>query len=445
MHVLRTALVGLSGALALLVSPTAATEELDAVAKRSWKRTVELPPQERALIDSRSETPRDPEIPYLPAEQYPFEPPFTAEELGYRMMNFAHNGRRPHTLADAFGSMTKSGYLTQGITVVRMAAIADNGDVPGQLQTAPGDEFLRYALYYTYPPGKQHQQLLWVYRRTDGEQSTKIDNFWYLPEMRRVRRMPQFRRDQPLRGTVQTIDDIMGRDAWEFSWRVIGTDVLYETVRFPSTRPELTLARGDGSFFGVATSELRPMGDEYPFYTPDGGVEALVLVGEPRSDWLPNYSDAKLIYWIDKQYFYPLRMEKYDAEGRLKIVQVTLAVQGNPELGPEGYRSLVTVYWDARLDLLSYSLHDAYRSVEWSDDEKAVMFSPEFMRRCWLKYAQPTHSLVDSVKEFYLRPSLERGKFPEERSIQLAPDVERRIAAQNAAGQLVFAAPDGGP
>jgi hypothetical protein len=443
MLVRRTALACLSVALALPVSPAAIGEELDAVAPRSWRRTPELAPQERALIDPRSETPRDPEVPYLPAEAYPFEPPFTAEELAYRLMNFAHNGRRPHTLADAFGSMTKSGYLTQGVTVVRMAAIADQGDVPGQLQTAPGDEFLRYGLYYTYPPGNQHQQLLWVYRRTDREQRTRMDNFWYVPEMRRVRRMPQFRRDVPLQGTVQTIDDLMGRDAWEFSWRVIGSDVLYQTVRFPSTRPKLTLARGDGSFYDVSTSQLRPMGDEYPFYTTDGGVETLVLVGEPRSDWLPGYSDAKLVYWIDKHYFYPLRLEKYDAEGQLKTVQVTLAAPGDRKLGPEGYRSLLTVYWDARLDLLTYSLHDAYRSVEWSEDEKAVMFSPEFMRRCWLKYAQPTHALVSSLEEFYLRPTLEREKFPEERNIQLAPDVERRIAAQNAAGQLVFATPDG--
>jgi hypothetical protein len=271
-----------------------------------------------------------------------------------------------------------------------------------------------------------------------------MDNFWYLPEMRRVRRMPQFRRDQPLRGTVQTIDDLMGRDAWEFSWRVIGTDVLYETVRFPSTRPKLTLARGDGSFYEVSTSELRLMGDDYPFYRTDGGVETLVLISEPRSDWLPNYSDAKIIYWIDKHYFYPLRVEKYDAEGNLKNVYVTLAAPGDPELSPEGYRSLLTVYWDSRLDLLTYSLHDAYRTVEWSEAEKAVMFSPEFMRRCWLKYAQPTHALVSSVEEYYLRPSLDRGKFPDERTIHLAPDVEQRIAAQNAAGRLVFATPDDG-
>jgi len=445
MLVRRIALACLSAALALPVSSTAAAEELDAVDPRSWRRTAELAPQDRVLIDPRSETPRHPEISYLPAEKYPFEPPFTAEELGYRLMGFIHNGRRSHTLADAFGSMTKNGYLTQGVTVARLASMADQGDVAGQLQAAPGDEYLRYALYYTYPPGKEHQQLLWVYRRTDRNQSTRMDNFWYLPEMRRVRRMPQFRRDQPLQGTVQTIDDLMGRDAWEFSWRVIGSDVLRETVRFPSTRPKLTLAHGDGSFFEVSTSELQLMGDDYPFYTPDGGVETLVLVGEPRSEWLPSYADAKIIYWIDKHYFYPLRVEKYDAEGNLKNVYVTLAAPGDPELSPEGYRSLLTVYWDARLDLLSYSLHDAYRSVEWSEDEKAVMFSAEFMRRCWLKYAQPTHALVDSVEEYYLRPALDRGRFPEERSIQLAPDVERRIAAQNAAGQLVFAAPDAAP
>jgi hypothetical protein len=442
MLVRRTALVGLSGILALLVSFTAVAQGPDGGARKTWKRVEELSPEERARIDSRSETPRDPEAPYLPAERYPFTEPFTAEELAYRMMNFAHNGRRPHTLADAFGSITKDGYLTQGVTVVRMAAFADGGSVPGQLQAAPGSELLRFALYYTYPPRNQHQQLLWVYRRTDRERRTRMDNFWYVPEMRRVRRMPQFRRDVPLRGAVQTIDDIMGRDAWEFSWRVIGTDVLYETARFPSTRPTLTLARGDGSFYEVATSELRIMGDDYPFYRPDGGVESLVLVAEPRQDWLPHYSDAKIVYWIDKHYSYPLRIEKYDAEGRLKTVQVGMAAPGDPELGPEGYRSFLAVYWDSRLDMTSYSLHDAYRVVEWSEAEKEVMFSPEFMRRCWLKYGQPTHALVDSIKEFYLRPSLDREKFPEERSIQLAPDIERRIAAQEAARRLVFATPE---
>ena len=116
-----------------------------------------------------------------------------------------------------------------------------------------------------------------------------------------------------------------------------------------------------------------------------------------------------------------------------------MAKQENPALGPLGYANFISVYWDPNLDLITYSLHDAHRIVEWTDDEKAVMFSPDFMRRRWLKYRQRTQTLVDSPEEFYLRPSLEPGKLPEERHIHLAPDVEERIRAQDAAGHLVFA------
>jgi hypothetical protein len=180
------------------------------------------------------------------------------------------------------------------------------------------------------------------------------------------------------------------------------------------------------------------MGDDYPFYTDDGGVECLVLVAEARKDWLPNYATPKIIYWIDRHYSFPLRIELYDNEGELKKVQVRMAKQGNPAQGPEGYFSLLSVFWDTDLDLLGYSLHDAYRAVEWTDEEASVMFSPEFMRRCWLKYAPQTHALAGSLKEYYLRPSVDREKFPDERPISLDAGVEARIVAQEKAGHLVF-------
>src|SRR5438552_6111046 len=50
---------------------------------KTWKTLDELSPEERAAVDVRLETPRDPQLPYLPAEPYPFSPPYTAEELGY--------------------------------------------------------------------------------------------------------------------------------------------------------------------------------------------------------------------------------------------------------------------------------------------------------------------------------------------------------------------------
>jgi hypothetical protein len=435
----RIGLIVLCAAFLLSPSPTIAGD-----VDRTWKRCDEFSPQERALIDLRSETPRDEQVDYLPAEKYPFKPPFTAEELAYRVMNFPHNGRYPHSIADAWGTISKDGLFTHGITVTQATVPAGKEGVTGQLNAAPGEEFMRFVAYYTYPPKDRDLQALWVHRRTDRTQRMKIDNFMYVPYMRRVRRMPQFQRDAPLRGMVQSFDDIVGSAAWEFSWRFIGSDVLYETARFPQTRSELTLARADGSFYDVSTSDIRMMGDEYPFYTDDGGVECLVLVGETRKDWLPNYSTPKVIYWIDRHYSFPLRVESYDTNGELKKVQVRLAKQGNPALGPEGYFSLLTLYWDVDLDLLTYSLHDAYRAVEWTDEEASVMFSPEFMRRCWLKYAPQTHAHVGSLKEFYLRPSLDLEKFPEERRIHLKPDLEERIAAQEEAGHLVFSTSERG-
>src|SRR5439155_20264270 len=52
-------------------------------ATKTWKTLDELSPAERAGLDLRTETPRDPQIPYLPAEPYPFSPPYTEEALGY--------------------------------------------------------------------------------------------------------------------------------------------------------------------------------------------------------------------------------------------------------------------------------------------------------------------------------------------------------------------------
>ena len=424
--------------LVFLASATQADEPL-APAGKTWKRVSEFSPEERARIDWRSETPRDAEIPYVPAERFPFEAPYSAEEMGFRVMNFSHNARWSHTIADSMGAITKSGYLSQSVSVLRMSIISEELGVPGQLATAPGKGFARMAYYYTHPPKNNDMQGVWVYRRTDKNNPTRIDSFLYTPSLRRVRRLPQPRRDTPSPGHVRSIDDILGRDAWEFSWRIIGSDVLYETVRFPVTRPTLTFSRSDGAFYDVPTADLQLMGDSYPFYSDDGGVECYVLVAEPRKDWLPNYAVAKLVYWVDKHYFYPLRLEQYAAEEKPLTVQVRMAKQENPALGPFGYSNLLSVYWDPALDLITYSLHDAHRLVEWTDGEKAVMFSPDFMRRRWLKYRQPSHALVDAAEEFYLRPSLEPGKFPEERAIRLPSDLEERIRAQDAAGHLVFA------
>jgi hypothetical protein len=60
------------------------------------------------------------------------------------------------------------------------------------------------------------------------------------------------------------------------------------------------------------------------------------------------------------------------------------------------------------------------------------------MRREW--FMEPPKNLMGlgSPEEFYLRPRLDAGKFPQERKIEIAPELAARIEAQEKAGRLVF-------
>jgi hypothetical protein len=180
------------------------------------------------------------------------------------------------------------------------------------------------------------------------------------------------------------------------------------------------------------------MGDAYPFYTADGGVECYVVEAVTKADWLPNYPASKMIYWLDRHYFYPLRIEQYNHEGRLEIIEVRVAKLENPALQGRGYAALITHYYDLALDLMSYSIHDAHLVKEWSAEDREVMFGPDFMRRGWLMHPLKTQALVEAPAEFFLRPLLDPDKFPQARKVEPAAEVAARIHAQEAAGHLVF-------
>ena len=49
-----------------------AAEETHNSRNHTWKTVADLSPQERQKLDLAADTPRHPEVPYLPAEPYPF-------------------------------------------------------------------------------------------------------------------------------------------------------------------------------------------------------------------------------------------------------------------------------------------------------------------------------------------------------------------------------------
>ncbi len=376
----------------------------------------------------------------MPAEAYPFTAPYTAEEMGYRLMEFSQRPRWSCMFANLWGSITPQGVFMNPGKAIGLMNYADPQGVEAEFVRKPGEELYRYLSQNTSPPDAEGSQRMTIRYRTDKEFPKKEESFMYTPSIRRVRHQAPNRRQDKFPNQAQTADDSTGRDAWEFSWRFVGTDVLHQTVRFPVTRPTVMIGtQNDGVLREAKVSDLRLMGDAYPHYTADSGVECYVVEARSREEWIPNYYAPRILYWLEKHSFYPLRMEQYGPDGKLAFVEVRMTTMFNPTIGERGYGPLLITYWDIASDTLTFSVRDNHRLKQWTPEEQQFFFNPDFMRRQW--YLDLTlKSQMDIVEpsQFYLRPSLEEGKFPNERPMQIPVEVATRIQAQDAAGRLVF-------
>ncbi len=404
---------------------------------RTWRTVEELSAQEKARIDLRTTTPRDAQVPYLPAEKFPFEAPYSAEEMGIRSMEYPHSPYWNSTLIDIATTLTGSGFMDQRVSIIPILYLPAGGFVEHLYNTEPGEEIFRWLSQAVSPAERYGTQTLFIGYRTDQTFPTKVELFAYSPSMRRIRRQPAPRREDRLPNGAATFDDLIGRDAWEFEWQILGVDTLYETVRFPVTRQTAVLTDTEGNYIDVHAADVKLMGPDYPLYTEDGGVPCYVLESIPKKDWHANYYMSKLIYWVDQQSFFPLRIEEYDREGTLAFINARTGVQANPQLGDHGYAVLFDLWWDIPIDLLQASIHGILNR-QWSDEDRQVFFSPGFMRREWFLEPPKGMMALNSPDEFYLRPPLERDKFPQQRKIQLGADLEARIAAQEREGRIVF-------
>ena len=406
---------------------------------KSWRTVDQLTATELARVDLSGPGPRDSKTPYIPAEPYPYTAPYTVEQMTFRAMEFTQHARWSSVIVDVYGTMTGNGYLDQGVTITYKQWLAKTAGVQGQIDAAPGEVYQRMIHHYTYPPRIAGQQHYWQVRRSDQEAKTRLDMFVYTPALRRVRRIPQPQRDVAFGNNPQSFDAILGRDAWEFNVKLLGADVLEDTIRFPNTRPSITLRRPDGSYYSKAASDIKLMGDDYTHYTESGGVPCFVIEARPKEEWLDGYYDSKLVLWLDQENFYPLRIESYNAEGDLILIEERTAWLSNPALGPRGYAKFNTAYFDPRSDLMSFTLHDAPQVLDMSAEEGDLVFRPDFMRRNWLKSSlRKSQAMVPSPEQYFLRPKLYLGKFPDTRNIHIPDYVTRRIALQDAAGHLVF-------
>ena len=437
----RLASLVLTAGLLAWIAPSPAISETSPLV-RTWTPVEDMSDAALASVHLETDTPRDARLGYLPAEPYPFTPPYTAEEMGYRAMEFTPRPRWSSVVANSWASIAAQGVLLNpgsSITFVNYARHPPG--VARVLAAAPGGEVYRSLSQSVAPPAAEGGQWLAIRYRTDKEFVTKEERFRYSPSLRRVRHQVPFRRQSNFPNMALTPDDAWGRDAWEFSWRLLGTDVLFETVRFPNTRPTMIVRNGaTGESQPVPTAGLKPMGDGFPHYTTDGGVACYVVEAVAREDWLPDYYAPRILYWLERTSFFPLRSEQYGPDGVLDHIETRMAQLFNPALGARGYGSFLINHWDLRTDIMSYLVNDSHKILDWAPEEAVVFFSPDFMRRQWyLDTSIKSQAQVTYPEEFFLRPALHADKFPDARPIALPPALAARIRAQNAAGRLVFA------
>ena len=131
-------------------------------------------------------------------------------------------------------------------------------------------------------------------------------------------------------------------------------------------------------------------------------------------------------------------IDPVDQAGKLILVAERLERSEYPEDGRRGYTPLVVLYWTVDLDLMTAGFHDYHRKVNWLADHGESYFNPEFLRRGWFLSPFKSRGEVAQPDQFYLRPLLYADKFPEHRHIELSSEVAARVAAQEAAGHIVF-------
>src|SRR5262249_34951089 len=119
---------------------------------RTWKTVDELSPQEIKDVDLSTNTPRHPEIPYMPAESYPFTTPYTAEEMGYRLMEFTQRPRWSCVYANAWGSISPQGVLLNPGKSVTFLDYPEPVGAAAEFVRKPGEELYRSLNQNTSPP-----------------------------------------------------------------------------------------------------------------------------------------------------------------------------------------------------------------------------------------------------------------------------------------------------
>jgi hypothetical protein len=372
----------------------------------------------------------------------PFAAPYSAEEMGLRAMEFTHTPSWNCLLIDIGVTITADGFFDQQIATSAVLSLPQRRFPRQRYDLQPGQELFRWISHSENPQYPEDTAIVQVGYHTGKNNDIALTTFFPRPGLSPMRL--SLRRGERLPRGIGTIDDVVGRNAGDFAWRILGSDILDRTIRFPATQQQLVVPDTEGRAVTISTQTVKMVGEDYPGYTANGAVPCYVVEAVPRKESLPNYYLSKLIYWLDQRSFFPLRIEQYDRTGKLTFITVRIASLMNPKMKERGYAGFLELSWDLPRDMMTSSIHTLIPK-DWSEEERQLFFQPESVQWKWPFPALAQFPQLHSAEEFYLRPDLSIEKFLQERKITLSPELTARIKAQEREGHLVFDYPDTRP
>ncbi|MBM4255639.1 MAG: hypothetical protein FJ147_07050 [Deltaproteobacteria bacterium] len=279
-------------------------------------------------------------------------------------MEFPHTPLWNCLLIDIGATVTADGFLDQQISTSAILSFSQG--------STSGQEAFRWISHSVHSINTPEERILQIRYLTGHSKDVVLTTFFPRPSLPPLR--SSLARGERLPWGIGTIDDVVGRNAGDFAWRILGSDILERTIRFPATQKQMVLPDAEGRPVSIPTQTVKMMGKKYPGYTVTGAVPCYVVEAAPRTEALPNYYLSKLVYWLDQRFFFPLRIEQDDRAGKLMLVAVRTASLANPTLKERGYAGFLELSWDLQRDMMTSSIHTVIPK-EWSKEERQLFFS----------------------------------------------------------------------
>jgi len=379
---------------------------------KTWKAIEEMSEKELKAwqIDSRwsYEIPRHKDFNYLPEEIYPFEPPFSGEEIAFLGEDIIFPGRQCKNEAAHLALVNKRGHMLQ-ITWMFKTKFYYDGFAQKLYSLKPGDVEVKHYLLYDFPPEERGRGLLMWDIKDDPQSRQEQERWIYYTSLRRVRRVMGAEGEDNILEADLTYDDDIMRDTWEHSHKLIGIDTLYE---------------GNG--------REKFMGEDGP-YTEDGGVECYVVLSKPGAPWAErkDYYLSQWVTWYDRHTFAAVRMEQWDKKGNLFKIHIKCydnwgKMSSQPRDNRDQLLRMEWYVWDLDIDHETWARLNppSYFDIDCPDD----IFTVRHMKnqRFWRDDLK-TIPRLKHAEEMPPKPHLWPEKFPAHRTVVIADDLKKKI------------------